>query len=90
MKYQSETIFVSSVADNHTDSKQCGEFTTPCRSLDVGIQHIIPSLFSQLLILGQTEIIWKCDVLDVTIRSLQFPSATFVKLNSTITGDSRI
>ncbi|KAH7815164.1 uncharacterized protein MONOS_12210 [Monocercomonoides exilis] len=84
MKYQSETIFVSSVADNHEDSKQCGEFSMPCQSLNVGIQHIIPSPYSQLLILGQTEIIGKCDVLDVTIRSLQSPSAALVHLNPTI------
>ncbi|KAH7815653.1 uncharacterized protein MONOS_9923 [Monocercomonoides exilis] len=87
MRYQSETIFVSSVADNHTDSKQCGEFDTPCHSLSFGIQHIIPSPYSQLLILGQTEIVGKCDVLDVTIRSLQSPSAALVHLNSTIDDD---
>ncbi|KAH7818157.1 uncharacterized protein MONOS_10021 [Monocercomonoides exilis] len=84
MRYQSETIFVSSVAENHEDSKQCGEFDTPCHSLSFGVQHIIPSLYSQLLILGQTEIVGKCDVHDVTIRSLESPSAALVHLNSTI------
>ncbi|KAH7815508.1 uncharacterized protein MONOS_15491c2 [Monocercomonoides exilis] len=44
MKYQSETIFVSSVADNHEDSKQCGEFNMRSESLNVGVTHIIPSL----------------------------------------------
>ncbi|KAH7831830.1 uncharacterized protein MONOS_6655 [Monocercomonoides exilis] len=90
VKYQSETIFVSSVADNSSDSKQCGELDTPCHSLSFGVQHIIPSLFSQLLILGQTEIVGKCDVLDVTIRSLQSPSAALVHLNSTITNEGSI
>ncbi|KAH7832625.1 uncharacterized protein MONOS_13806 [Monocercomonoides exilis] len=90
VKYQSETIFVSSVADNRADSKQCGELDTPCHSLNQGVQHIIPSLYSQLLILGQTEIVGKCDVLDVTIRSLQSPSAALVYLNSTITNEGSL
>ncbi|KAH7832661.1 uncharacterized protein MONOS_3984 [Monocercomonoides exilis] len=90
MKYQSETIFVSSIAGNYTDSKQCGEFSKPCQSLNVGIQRIIPSLYSQLLILNQTEIVGKCDVLDVTIRSLQSPSAALVHLSSTITNEGNL
>ncbi|KAH7824029.1 uncharacterized protein MONOS_9275 [Monocercomonoides exilis] len=89
-KYLSETIFVSSVADNRADSKQCGEFDTPCHLLSFGVRHIILSLYSQLLILGQTEIIGKCDVLDVTIRSLQSPSAALVCLNSTITDEGNL
>ncbi|KAH7832757.1 uncharacterized protein MONOS_5614 [Monocercomonoides exilis] len=90
MKYQSETIFVSSVAENEEDNKQCGEFNTPCHSLSFGVQHIIPSLYSQLLILEQTEIVGKCDVLNVTIRSLQSPSAALVHLNSTITNEGNL
>ncbi|KAH7818649.1 uncharacterized protein MONOS_2347 [Monocercomonoides exilis] len=86
MKYRSETIFVSSVADNHEDSKQCGEFSMPCDSLNAGVQHIIPSLYSQLLILGQTDVVGECDAQDVTIRSLQSPSAALVFLTSTIAG----
>ncbi|KAH7828481.1 uncharacterized protein MONOS_14269 [Monocercomonoides exilis] len=87
VKYQSETIFVSMTADNHADSKQCGKFNMPWKSLNVGVQHIIPSSYSQLLILGQTEIIVKCDVHDVIIRSLQSPLAALVYLNSTIVGN---
>ncbi|KAH7832613.1 uncharacterized protein MONOS_11537 [Monocercomonoides exilis] len=90
VKYQSETIFVSSVSEYHEDSKQCGELDTPCHSLSFGIQHIIPSLYSQLLILGQTEIVGKCDVLDVTIRSLQSPSAALVYLNSTMANEGSL
>ncbi|KAH7816514.1 uncharacterized protein MONOS_10987 [Monocercomonoides exilis] len=88
VKYQSETIFVSSVADNHTDSKQCGEFSMPCQSLNIGIQHIIPSLYSQLLISEETIINGECEAKDVIIRSLQSPSTALFHLNSTITGDS--
>ncbi|KAH7832687.1 uncharacterized protein MONOS_14659 [Monocercomonoides exilis] len=90
VKYQSETIFVSMTADNHADSKQCGELDTPCHSLSFGVQHIIPSLYSQILILGQTEIVGECDVLDVTIRSLQSPSAAMVYLNSTIANEGNL
>ncbi|KAH7826290.1 uncharacterized protein MONOS_9988 [Monocercomonoides exilis] len=84
VKYQSETIFVSSVADNHADSKQCGELSAPCHSLDIGVQHIIPSSYSQLLISEETIINGECDVHDVIIRSLQSPSTALVHLNSTI------
>ncbi|KAH7824273.1 uncharacterized protein MONOS_196 [Monocercomonoides exilis] len=87
VKYQSETIFVSSVSENHTDSKQCGGFEAPCESLSEGMRHIIPSLFSQLLILRETGIVEKCDMHDVIVRSLESPSAALVHLNSTISGD---
>ncbi|KAH7826100.1 uncharacterized protein MONOS_15751 [Monocercomonoides exilis] len=84
VKYQSETIFVSSVTGNHGDSKQCGEFNSPCHSLDIGVQHIIPSSYSQLLISEETIINGECDVHDVIIRSLESPSTALVHLNSTI------
>ncbi|KAH7825991.1 uncharacterized protein MONOS_4562 [Monocercomonoides exilis] len=87
VKYQSETIFVSSATGNHGDSKQCGEFNAPCHSLDVGVQHIIPSSYSQLLISKETVIVGKCDVHDVIIRSLESPSTALVHLNSTIAGN---
>ncbi|KAH7816418.1 uncharacterized protein MONOS_13690 [Monocercomonoides exilis] len=87
MKYQSETIFISSSDENATDSKQCGELDTPCHSLSFGVQHIIPSLYSQLLITEETEIVGKCDARDVIIRSLQSPSTALVHMNSTIVGD---
>ncbi|KAH7823139.1 uncharacterized protein MONOS_16174 [Monocercomonoides exilis] len=87
MIYQSETIYVSSVADNHTDSKQCGEFNAPCRSLSFGVQHIIPSLYSQLLISEESVINRECDARDVIIRSLKSPSVALVYLNSTIGDD---
>ncbi|KAH7822227.1 uncharacterized protein MONOS_11673 [Monocercomonoides exilis] len=84
VRYQSETIFVSSADENSEDSKQCGEFHFPCESLDVGVQHIIPSRYSQLLISEQTIINGECSVHDVIIRSLESPSTAFVHLNSTI------
>ncbi|KAH7826074.1 uncharacterized protein MONOS_11101 [Monocercomonoides exilis] len=88
VKYQSETIFVSSSATgNHGDSKQCGELKMPCHSLDVGVQHIIPSSYSQLLISEETIINGECDVHDVIIRSLESPSTALVHLNPTISGN---
>ncbi|KAH7825967.1 uncharacterized protein MONOS_4539 [Monocercomonoides exilis] len=84
VKYQSETIFVSSATGNHGDSKQCGEFGMPCQSLNVGVQHIIPSRYSQLLVLEETIINGECDVHDVIIRSLESPSTALLHLNSTI------
>ncbi|KAH7826993.1 uncharacterized protein MONOS_15284 [Monocercomonoides exilis] len=90
MRYQSETIFVSSVADNHTDSKQCGEFNAPCQSMDVGVQHIIPSSYSQLLIAKGTIVNGECSAHNVSIHSLESPSAASVHLNSTITGEGSL
>ncbi|KAH7819528.1 uncharacterized protein MONOS_7597 [Monocercomonoides exilis] len=90
VKYQSETIFVSSVSENHKDSKQCGEFNMPCQSLDIGVQHIIPSSYSQLLISKETVIVGECEAKDVIIRSLQSPSAALVHLNSTITNEESV
>ncbi|KAH7828495.1 uncharacterized protein MONOS_13200 [Monocercomonoides exilis] len=90
VKYQSETIFVSSATGNHTDSKQCGESSIPCHSLSEGVMHIIPSLYSQLLILGQTIIVGKCEAKDVIIRSLQSHSAALVYLNSAITNEGNL
>eukprot|EP00770_Monocercomonoides_exilis_P013503 MONOS_13451.1-p1 / transcript=MONOS_13451.1 / gene=MONOS_13451 / organism=Monocercomonoides_exilis_PA203 / gene_product=unspecified product / transcript_product=unspecified product / location=Mono_scaffold00830:22197-27742(+) / protein_length=1827 / sequence_SO=supercontig / SO=protein_coding / is_pseudo=false len=84
VKYLSETIFVSSVSENHKNSKQCGEFSMPCQSLDVGVQHIIPSSYSQLLISKETVIVGECEAMDLIIRSLQSSSAALVHLNSTI------
>ncbi|KAH7828601.1 uncharacterized protein MONOS_13720 [Monocercomonoides exilis] len=79
MKYQSETIFVSSATGNHGVSKQCGEFEEPCQSMDVGLQHIIPSSYSQLLVSKETIINGECEAKDVTIRSLQSNSAALIK-----------
>ncbi|KAH7820337.1 uncharacterized protein MONOS_2244 [Monocercomonoides exilis] len=85
-KYQSETIFVSAIADNHADSKQCGEFSKPCESMNEGVQHIIPSSYSQLLMSEETIINGESNALNVIIRSLEFPSSALVHMNSTIAG----
>ncbi|KAH7829813.1 uncharacterized protein MONOS_3356 [Monocercomonoides exilis] len=88
VKYQSETIFVSSADENHEDSKQCGELNTPCESLNVGVKHIIPSSYSQLLISKDTVVVGECRVQNVCIHSQEPPSTAFVHLNSTISGDT--
>ncbi|KAH7822769.1 uncharacterized protein MONOS_3388 [Monocercomonoides exilis] len=84
VKYQSETIFVSSAADNHEDSKQCGEFGKPCESLNEGVQHIVPSQYSQLLVSLQTAICAPCSAASVSIRSLESPSSALVHLDTPI------
>ncbi|KAH7816094.1 uncharacterized protein MONOS_5126 [Monocercomonoides exilis] len=84
VKYQSETIFVSSATGNHGDSKQCGEFSMPCQSLNQGVQHIIPSSYSQLLISEETVMNGECEAKDVIFHSLQSQLAASVHLNSTI------
>ncbi|KAH7827578.1 uncharacterized protein MONOS_14535 [Monocercomonoides exilis] len=48
--YRSETIFASSSSDNPSDSRQCGGISQPCISLNVALPHIIPSVYSNLLI----------------------------------------
>ncbi|KAH7826968.1 uncharacterized protein MONOS_3557fu3558 [Monocercomonoides exilis] len=90
VRYQSETIFVSSADENSEDSRQCGEFSMTCQSLDTGVQHIIPSSYSQLLISKETIINGECEAKDVIIRSLQSPTAALVHLNSTITGEGSL
>ncbi|KAH7817741.1 uncharacterized protein MONOS_13870 [Monocercomonoides exilis] len=90
VKYQSETIFVSSATGNHGDSKQCGESRMPCDSLNVGVQHIISSSYSQLLVSEETIINGECDVHGVIIRSLESPSTALLHLNSTITNKGSI
>ncbi|KAH7824636.1 uncharacterized protein MONOS_3335 [Monocercomonoides exilis] len=90
VKYQSETIFVSSVADNHGDSKLFGEINAPCESLNMGVKHIIPSRYSQLLISKETIINGECEAKDVIIRSLQSPTAALVHLNSTIANEGNV
>ncbi|KAH7815662.1 uncharacterized protein MONOS_8235 [Monocercomonoides exilis] len=88
VKYQSETIFVSACAENHSDFNSCGELHGPCESLNVGVKHIIPSSYSQLLISKETAMRGKCSIHDVVVHPLESPPAALVHLNSTISGDA--
>ncbi|KAH7814717.1 uncharacterized protein MONOS_18457 [Monocercomonoides exilis] len=90
VKYQSETVFVSSAGDNHEESKQCGGLDGPCSTLGEVLLNIIPSLFSQLLIFNRTVILRRCNALNETIRSLESPLPEQVFLNSTIPHGSSI
>ncbi|KAH7825712.1 uncharacterized protein MONOS_9036 [Monocercomonoides exilis] len=63
--YQSETIFASSSADNASDSRQCGDITAPCSSLNVALSHIIPSVYSNLLINKSAVASWEASACDV-------------------------
>ncbi|KAH7825299.1 uncharacterized protein MONOS_613 [Monocercomonoides exilis] len=90
VKFQSETIFVSSVSENSADGKQCGEFKMPCQSLNQGVQHIIPSSYSQLLVSEETIMNGECEAKDAIFHSLQSQSAALVHLNSTITNEGSV
>ncbi|KAH7827116.1 uncharacterized protein MONOS_15158 [Monocercomonoides exilis] len=68
VKDQEETVFVSSASDYYEDSKQCRGLDVPCSTLSEGLLHIIPSLFSQLLIFNRTAILSRCNALNETIR----------------------
>ncbi|KAH7821159.1 uncharacterized protein MONOS_6365 [Monocercomonoides exilis] len=69
--FRSEFIFVSSIAENSSDSKQCGEMKSTCSSLNVGVSHIIPSDYSQLFVWNETELTGSCSAEKVTIKSME-------------------
>ncbi|KAH7815454.1 uncharacterized protein MONOS_5690 [Monocercomonoides exilis] len=88
VKYQSETIFVSACAENHSDFNSCGELHGPCESLNVGVKHIIPSSYSQLLISKETAMRGKCSIHDVVVHPLESPPAALVHLSFAIVNDA--
>ncbi|KAH7821018.1 uncharacterized protein MONOS_14678 [Monocercomonoides exilis] len=79
--FRSEFIFVSSIVENRSDSKQCGEMKSTCRSLNVGVSHIIPSDYSQLLIWNETELTGSCSAEKVTIKSMEASRNGEIKVN---------
>ncbi|KAH7815329.1 uncharacterized protein MONOS_4486 [Monocercomonoides exilis] len=69
--FRSEFIFVSSIAENSSDSKQCGEMKNTCRSLNVGVSHIIPSDYSLLFVWNETILTGSCSAQKMTIKSME-------------------
>ncbi|KAH7821625.1 uncharacterized protein MONOS_7298 [Monocercomonoides exilis] len=69
--FLNEFIFVSSIVENSSDNKQCGEMKNTCRSMNVGVSHIIPSDYSLLFIWNETELTGSCSVEKVTIKSME-------------------
>ncbi|KAH7827216.1 uncharacterized protein MONOS_13237 [Monocercomonoides exilis] len=69
--YQNEIVFVSSTAENNTDSRQCGAASGPCTSLNTGLNHVIPSVFSNLLIDKECAVSGEASLRDVTMKSMQ-------------------
>ncbi|KAH7824771.1 putative Protein tyrosine and serine/threonine kinase [Monocercomonoides exilis] len=69
--YQSETIFTSSSADNTSDSRQCGAINAPCSSLNIALSHIIPSVYSNLLVDKVSLVCGEASIHDVSIKSLE-------------------
>eukprot|EP00770_Monocercomonoides_exilis_P006176 MONOS_6146.1-p1 / transcript=MONOS_6146.1 / gene=MONOS_6146 / organism=Monocercomonoides_exilis_PA203 / gene_product=unspecified product / transcript_product=unspecified product / location=Mono_scaffold00189:93049-98826(+) / protein_length=1926 / sequence_SO=supercontig / SO=protein_coding / is_pseudo=false len=68
--FRSEFIFVSSIMENSSDSKNCGEMKSACSSLNVGMDHVIPSDYSQLLIWNETNLKGSCSTQRTAIKSM--------------------
>ncbi|KAH7831826.1 uncharacterized protein MONOS_6652 [Monocercomonoides exilis] len=79
--FRSEFIFVSSIVGNNSDSKNCGEMKGVCSSLNVGVSHIIPSDYSQLLIWNETTLTGSCSAEKVTIKSMETSGNAEIKVN---------
>ncbi|KAH7816163.1 uncharacterized protein MONOS_16042 [Monocercomonoides exilis] len=79
--FRSEFIFVSSIVGNSSNSKNCGEMKSACSSLNVGVSHIIPSDYSQLLIWNETILAGSCSAQKVTIKSMEASRNAEIKVN---------
>ncbi|KAH7815959.1 uncharacterized protein MONOS_18277 [Monocercomonoides exilis] len=88
--FRSEFIFVSSVVGNSSDSKQCGEMKSTCSSLDVGVSHIIPSDYSQLLIWNETTLTGSCSAQRVTIKSMEASRNAEIKVSEISLADEGV
>ncbi|KAH7831712.1 uncharacterized protein MONOS_539 [Monocercomonoides exilis] len=88
---QSETIFASSSVDNASDTRQCGAMSEPCISLNVALLHIIPSVFSNLLIDKSAVVSKEASACDVSIKSLDAEGVRGnIVLNSSIRSKASI
>ncbi|KAH7830992.1 uncharacterized protein MONOS_12998 [Monocercomonoides exilis] len=67
---QRETIFASSSAFNASDSRQCGEMSEPYISLNASPPHIIPSVYSNLLVDEISLVSGEASTHDITVKSL--------------------
>ncbi|KAH7816694.1 uncharacterized protein MONOS_18214 [Monocercomonoides exilis] len=85
--FRSEFIFVSSIVENSSNSKQCGEMKGACSSLNVGVSHIIPSAFSQLFIWNETTLTCSCSAQNVTIKSMESNRNSEIKVREINLGD---
>ncbi|KAH7826857.1 uncharacterized protein MONOS_13856 [Monocercomonoides exilis] len=79
--FRSEFIFVSSIAGNNSNSKNCGEMKGACSSLNVGVSHIIPSDYSLLFVWNETELTGSCSAEKVTIKSMETSRNAEIKVN---------
>ncbi|KAH7821060.1 uncharacterized protein MONOS_8852 [Monocercomonoides exilis] len=88
--FRSEFIFVSSIVENSSDSKQCGEMKGACSSLNVGVSHIVPSDYSQLLIWNETELTGLCSAERVTIKSMEASRNGEIKVREIELGNEEV
>ncbi|KAH7822977.1 uncharacterized protein MONOS_2645 [Monocercomonoides exilis] len=67
---QGEKIFVSSSTSNASDPRKCGEMSKPCIFLNTTLPHIIPSVYSNLLVDEISLISGEASTHDMTVKSL--------------------
>ncbi|KAH7825552.1 uncharacterized protein MONOS_15214 [Monocercomonoides exilis] len=83
--FKDEMIFVSNVMENNADNRQCGKQISPCTSVDIGMSHVIPSVYSHLLIYRRSSVNGEGYVSDVTIKMLDADQHDgIIVLNNTI------
>ncbi|KAH7825184.1 uncharacterized protein MONOS_2003 [Monocercomonoides exilis] len=83
--FKDEMIFVSNVMENNADNRQCGKQISPCTSVDIGMSHVIPSVYSHLLIYRSSSVNGEGYVSDVTIKMLDSDQHDgIIVLNNTI------
>ncbi|KAH7831941.1 uncharacterized protein MONOS_13906 [Monocercomonoides exilis] len=87
--YRSELIFVCGVNNEGNDAKPCGNSTTPCKSLSYGLTHIVSSIYSQLLIDRECDILQTCTANSVTAKSLNPATHAVVHLRTEISESQR-
>eukprot|EP00770_Monocercomonoides_exilis_P015703 MONOS_15653.1-p1 / transcript=MONOS_15653.1 / gene=MONOS_15653 / organism=Monocercomonoides_exilis_PA203 / gene_product=unspecified product / transcript_product=unspecified product / location=Mono_scaffold01298:5437-11691(-) / protein_length=2084 / sequence_SO=supercontig / SO=protein_coding / is_pseudo=false len=87
--YRSETIFVSGTAMNSTSTKQCGEITSPCTSLDIGARHVIGSQYSQILVEKSTTLENELLLKSVSVRSFSSEMSASVIVEGVVMGNAK-
>ncbi|KAH7819764.1 uncharacterized protein MONOS_4227 [Monocercomonoides exilis] len=82
---QGETIFVSSSTSNASDLRKCGEMSEPCIFLNATLPHIIPSVYSNLLIEEYALVPGEASTHGMTVKSLDAEGVRgYEMLNSSI------
>ncbi|KAH7826788.1 uncharacterized protein MONOS_6943 [Monocercomonoides exilis] len=78
--YRNELIFVNDVSNESADVNPCGQWIQPCASLGYGLGHIIPSGYSQVIVVSETAVGQECECRDVAVRSGSMSERSKVKM----------